>query len=226
MVSVKVTRSEIKEGKQLGETTLLYIDVYDVPWLFGGSKRTKSEYFAYVTTSAFINQFADEPLRMPRDRQDRLPSEHSNIREEIDQLLKIVSAEGVVRAYPPVGSDRVLADVWLYNGNAYITEDLELTSADVLALINEQANRRRLRLEKAHALQAMTEQLTTRRQPIARDVKVFVWQRDGGRCTECGSQTDLEFDHVIPLALGGSNTARNIQLLCAACNRRKGATLG
>jgi 5-methylcytosine-specific restriction endonuclease McrA len=57
-------------------------------------------------------------------------------------------------------------------------------------------------------------------------VKVAVWQRDAGRCVECGSQEDLEFDHVIPLAMGGSNTERNLQLLCAACNRRKGATLG
>lgn len=52
-----------------------------------------------------------------------------------------------------------------------------------------------------------------------------VWQRDGGRCVDCASQQDLEYDHVIPLAMGGSNTDRN-QLLCEVCNRRKGASLG
>jgi 5-methylcytosine-specific restriction endonuclease McrA len=42
----------------------------------------------------------------------------------------------------------------------------------------------------------------------------------------CGSQDRLELDHIIPLAMGGSNTARNIQVLCERCNREKGATLG
>jgi 5-methylcytosine-specific restriction endonuclease McrA len=42
---------------------------------------------------------------------------------------------------------------------------------------------------------------------------------------KCGSQRSLEFDHIIPVALGGSNTARNIQLLCEGCNRAKGAAL-
>jgi hypothetical protein len=66
---------------------------------------------------------------------------------------------------------------------------------------------------------------TTRRRPIPDEVKIFVWQRDGGRCVRCGSRENLEFDHVIPLSAGGSNTARNIQLLCESCNRGKGANL-
>jgi 5-methylcytosine-specific restriction endonuclease McrA len=31
---------------------------------------------------------------------------------------------------------------------------------------------------------------------------------------------------VIPVALGGSSAAANLQLLCDECNREKGATLG
>lgn len=63
------------------------------------------------------------------------------------------------------------------------------------------------------------------RPPIPDDVKMFVWQRDGGSCVKCGSQENLEFDHVIPLSKGGSNTARNLQLLCERCNRSKGAAI-
>jgi hypothetical protein len=116
---------------------------------------------------------------------------------------------------------------WLWKARFYITAE-ELSPADVEALVLEDENRRRLRLEKAHALMAMRMHLDKRatRQPIPHEVKVAVWQRDNGRCVDCESKEELEFDHIIPLAMGGANTERNLQLLCAICNRRKGATLG
>ena len=58
---------------------------------------------------------------------------------------------------------------------------------------------------------------------IPQDVKIAVAARDGGRCRQCCSTTDLHFDHVIPWSKGGANTVANIQLLCGPCNRRKGA---
>jgi Holliday junction DNA helicase RuvB len=65
----------------------------------------------------------------------------------------------------------------------------------------------------------------TPREPIPDEVKKFVWQRDQGRCVKCGSRELLEYDHIIPLAKAGSNTARNLQLLCEGCNRQKGAAI-
>lgn len=64
-----------------------------------------------------------------------------------------------------------------------------------------------------------------RRQTIPKDVRLFVWQRDAGMCVDCGSKADLEFDHIIPVSMGGANTARNLQLLCEPCNRAKGGSL-
>lgn len=55
---------------------------------------------------------------------------------------------------------------------------------------------------------------------------MYVWQRDAGRCVECGSKEKLEYDHIIPLSKGGSNTERNLQLLCERCNRIKGGAIG
>lgn len=59
------------------------------------------------------------------------------------------------------------------------------------------------------------------RAPISKEVQREVWRRDGGRCVECGSKENLEFDHIIPVSEGGANTARNLQVLCEACNRKK-----
>ena len=66
---------------------------------------------------------------------------------------------------------------------------------------------------------------TARRERIPDSVRLFVWQRDQGKCVRCGSTEKLEFDHIIPVTKGGSNTERNIQLLCEQCNRTKGATI-
>lgn len=61
---------------------------------------------------------------------------------------------------------------------------------------------------------------------ISKEVKDLVWNRDGGKCVQCSSNARLEFDHIIPFSKGGSNTYRNIQLLCEECNRKKTNKLG
>ena len=61
---------------------------------------------------------------------------------------------------------------------------------------------------------------------ISQSVKDKVWNRDGSKCVQCGSNKNLEFDHIIPHSKGGSNTYRNIQLLCEPCNREKSAKIG
>jgi hypothetical protein len=60
---------------------------------------------------------------------------------------------------------------------------------------------------------------------ISSDTRLFVWQRDQGRCKNCGSTQSLQFDHVVPRSLGGAGTAANVELLCKTCNLRKGARL-
>ena len=59
------------------------------------------------------------------------------------------------------------------------------------------------------------------RMSIPMDIATAVWNRDGGRCCICGAQSELEFDHIIPLSKGGATTFRNLQLLCHRCNLQK-----
>jgi 5-methylcytosine-specific restriction endonuclease McrA len=51
---------------------------------------------------------------------------------------------------------------------------------------------------------------------------VQIGRRDGFACAQCGiSANDVQVDHIVPLAEGGSNDLDNLQLLCPACNSRK-----
>lgn len=64
-----------------------------------------------------------------------------------------------------------------------------------------------------------------RRVAISRQVQREVWQRDGGKCVECGSRERLCFDHIVPFSRGGGNSIRNIQLMCERCNLSKGSRI-
>jgi 5-methylcytosine-specific restriction endonuclease McrA len=57
---------------------------------------------------------------------------------------------------------------------------------------------------------------------IPQSVKHAVWRAAGGRCACCSSQNNLQFDHVRAVALGGTSTPDNLQLLCGSCNLRRG----
>lgn len=65
------------------------------------------------------------------------------------------------------------------------------------------------------------KEIEPRSRYIPERVRHEVWRRDMGRCVQCDSQERLEFDHIIPFSKSGSNTARNLQLLCEKCNRWK-----
>lgn len=64
----------------------------------------------------------------------------------------------------------------------------------------------------------------TPRIPIPIEVRKYVYQRDNYQCQSCGKPeklAQLSIDHIIPLALGGSNDISNLQTLCLSCNRHK-----
>lgn len=114
---------------------------------------------------------------------------------------------------------------WLYQGTVY-WENGNYSSQDVKALLLQRAREEKRQLDRAHALMAMeSEGVVVRREGISKEVKQAVFERDAGRCAECGSPGPLEFDHIIPVALGGATTVNNIQLLCLDCNRKKGPSL-
>jgi len=112
--------------------------------------------------------------------------------------------------------------LWLYQNSIY-RAPLDLDSEEILLLIKEQELKKTKKLEKLKRVVEVSETLdkASSRERIPEEVQMFVWRRDEGKCVKCGSQGNLEYDHIIPVSKGGANTNRNIQLLCEACNRSK-----
>lgn len=107
--------------------------------------------------------------------------------------------------------------------NRFYWEDEGLSSDQVHALLVTRDQRRQRQIENAQATVAMgnTPRTATVRKAVPDDVKQYIWARDEGRCRNCSAATELQFDHIIPLAKGGSNNADNLQVLCGPCNRAK-----
>ena len=64
----------------------------------------------------------------------------------------------------------------------------------------------------------------TPRIKIPPEVRKYVFERDRNQCQSCGKtdrETQLTIDHIIPLALGGTNDISNLQTLCNTCNSQK-----
>lgn len=125
--------------------------------------------------------------------------------------------------------------LFMYKGVFYASE-ISMTNSQVRAVIENTQKTKQERLskelervnkrEELERAKAHTEYHRKSRSPIPENVQIFVWNRDKGKCVKCGSSANLEFDHIVPLSKGGSNTARNVQLLCEKCNRSKGAKIG
>ena len=185
---------------------------------WGSLKKVESEWKQnplpdphYIVTLGEKKQYFCN-LRFSKDVYEKMWSEA--------QKLPIKLATGVY------GAEKQEYYIYMYKEAFYLTE-MEMASDDVALVIETTKKDYKQKLaNELDKIKAVAEAEGYNREPIPEDVQVLVWNRDGGKCVRCGSNISLEFDHIIPLSKGGSNTARNIQLLCEKCNRSKGAKVG
>lgn len=116
--------------------------------------------------------------------------------------------------------------LWLYKEFLYeVSPAFEENEIKLLVLEEFDKERKLFERLKKKFEAVSDEQKTYIRERIPESVRVEVWRRDSGKCARCGRRENLEYDHIIPVSKGGSNTARNIELLCEICNRSKGAKI-
>lgn len=139
-------------------------------------------------------------------------------RREFEELTAWVREHGVALV-GAVGRERL----WWAGGEDLFWADDDLAAEDVELLIWDRHRRLNERLHRLRKIRARDVRVdAARRERIPADVRQFVWRRDDGRCIFCGTEEDLQFDHVIPYSRGGANSVENIQILCGSCNRQKG----
>jgi hypothetical protein len=114
--------------------------------------------------------------------------------------------------------------LWRFH-DAFWWDDDGLGADDVKALVHQRERRLQQKLQTARSLMNADEVGRPTRIAISSEIRRAVFERDGGQCVECESRFDLQYDHVLPVALGGATTIENLQLLCADCNRRKSDSL-
>jgi hypothetical protein len=124
----------------------------------------------------------------------------------------------------------MLYDCWVYKKKVILVEGCNDVPKDELiarikhSVLLEEKKLTRIKKE-VEAFENMEKAKSASRERIPESVRLFVWQRDEGKCVKCGNREKLEYDHIIPVAEGGSTTERNIQLLCEKCNREKGKNI-
>ncbi|MDR0682046.1 MAG: HNH endonuclease [Dysgonamonadaceae bacterium] len=140
-----------------------------------------------------------------------------------DVILKIDFSEGAIKEYSKIQEEKA-------SHQKIVNEENE--KREIKEKLLESQRKKNL---KKQALQELIEEglifnerknNENSREPIPQDVRDRVWNRDGGKCVVCGSQHNLEFDHIIPFSKGGATTYRNLQLLCENCNRKKSNQIG
>ena len=143
-----------------------------------------------------------------------------------EKMRRLLEKQGQVPVLLPSGKERLFGMLfekqeWLYRGRLYQANQPYMPE-EVKLLVWEKTEKERRRFERLRKqMEAGGAIDEARRERIPEDVRTFVWRRDGGRCVTCGNSDNLEFDHIIPVSRGGSSTSKNVQLLCAECNRKK-----
>jgi len=65
------------------------------------------------------------------------------------------------------------------------------------------------------------ETIIVKRQTIPEKLRTKIFKRDKYKCVDCGSEENLQIDHIIPFIVGGETVKSNLQTLCRTCNLSK-----
>ena len=87
------------------------------------------------------------------------------------------------------------------------------------------SKRRSLRGEVTEESEECTIARSIRRHVFSTSFRLNLFLKRKGTCTSCSQKIDAgkawDIDHILPLALGGTNEPENLQILCKPCHQSK-----
>lgn len=108
------------------------------------------------------------------------------------------------------------------NGEIYRQKSQIFSSEQILSLIKRINNKNGNFFNDREVWDSICR---VERGKVSNKMRFSIYSRDGYRCRICGRSgafTDLEIDHIKPIAKGGKSTYNNLQTLCKRCNMEKG----
>jgi hypothetical protein len=115
---------------------------------------------------------------------------------------------------------------WWWYRDRFWWADARLSAHEIessILTIDLASESQREAFEQAQAGLVGRNDVATAEDAVPDSVRREVWIRDRGLCVDCGVTAGLAFDHVLPLAVGGTNTAPNLELRCRPCQLRRRA---
>ena len=84
---------------------------------------------------------------------------------------------------------------------------------------------RSLKNEASELVSEDTITRSTRRSVFSTSFRLNLFLKRKGTCTSCSQKIDAgkawDIDHILPLALGGTNELKNLQIFCKPCHQSK-----
>jgi hypothetical protein len=139
---------------------------------------------------------------------------------------------GRLIAQESVGSSKNRSLLWKCQcdcGETAIVEGRHLRYGNTISCGCAAGSKSRIRPANVAEANIAYQSVRRSRQGVKRftpDDILRIYAEQSGCCTICHVPVSLASahrDHIIPLALGGENTADNIQILCKRCNLSKGS---
>jgi len=174
-------------------------------WYAGNTERAKASVAAYSLSHPGKDR-ADHKERYQANPKKYIALAAAYQKENVE---KVSAAHSAWRAKNPEKCKAYQANYRAENLEAIKTRNAVWTKANPELM--------RLKNHKRRAIKAKNGGV------LSRGLAGKLFQLQKGKCACCGKPLgdDYHLDHIMPLALGGTNTDDNIQLLRATCNHQK-----
>lgn len=199
--AARLTRDLPEVEKSIADGSLKLTHLTDAHTFFRKGEHTKDEKLAILKQLENTNKYEARKVLQREEVKARYSFEADKSLEDVVEELRGL--------HPHLNFDSLMQKICLLayeklspTQKMKITESVQAEAGVVRAARNAQSPHSKTRY-------------------IPTNVRREVWINAQGKCQNCSSKFGLEYDHIIPFALGGKSLSNNLRLLCRSCNQRK-----